>query len=102
MAATDYRVVIQENIQKYNGTYKPDPNPFGVCPTCECALEPNYFVMEEEIVQNGMRFKTGRVKRAVDCLVCPNCLRIECVDDSFDGPWMEKATWNKLHGVPQL
>ena len=99
MAATDYRVVIQENIQKQNGTYKGDTNPFGICGTCGCELEPSYFVEEEEIIQHGVRFKTGRVRRAVDCLVCPNCFRTACVDDSFDGPWMDKNQWKKLHGI---
>lgn len=74
-------------------------NPFGICGTCGCELEPSYFVEEEEIIQHGVRFKTGRIRRAVDCLVCHNCLRTECVDDSFDGPWMDKAQWKKLHGM---
>lgn len=88
-----------KGIQKQNGTYESNANPFGICGTCGCELEPSYFVEEEEIIQHGVRFKTGRVRRAVDCLVCPNCLRTECVDDSFDGPWMDKAQWKKLHGL---
>lgn len=73
--ATDYHAVIQENIQKQNGTYESNANPFGICGTCGCELEPSYFVEEEEIIQHGVRFKTGRVRRAVDCLVCPIQLR---------------------------
>lgn len=36
--ATDYHAVIQENIQKQNGTYESNANPFGICGTCGCEL----------------------------------------------------------------
>ena len=34
--------------------------------------------------------KTGRYRRAVSHIVCTNCGRNICVDDSFDGPWYRK------------
>mgnify|MGYP004625102003 FL=1 len=39
--ATDYHAVIQENIQKQNGTYESNANPFGISGTCGCELEPS-------------------------------------------------------------
>lgn len=61
---------------------------FGVCENCGYQLEPEYFLDEETIVtRDGYLYKTGRVRTAVDYLICPNCLAKYCVDDSFDGPW---------------
>ena len=42
---------------------------------------------EETKVANGIMYKTGRVRRACSHLVCEDCLKNFCVDDTFDGPW---------------
>lgn len=55
---------------------------FGEC-KCGGNLQPVYFTEEER--KKGI--KTGRKRRAVSHLVCENCLRNECIDDSFDGNW---------------
>jgi len=61
---------------------------FGTCPHCGYALEPVYFTEEEyQTTSFGVRYKTGRTRRAVDYLVCEVCGKKQCVDDSFDGPW---------------
>lgn len=57
------------------------------CPKCRSIMFPVWYTEEEEIVENGYRYKTGRKRRAVSHLECPNCLTKECVDDSFDQPW---------------
>lgn len=57
-------------------------NNFGKC-KCGGNLQPVYFMEEERI--KGV--KTGRKRSAVSHLVCEDCLRNECVDDSFDGNW---------------
>ena len=61
---------------------------------CECgvSLEPVFFI-QEEIKENYSpyyQYKTGRARKAIDVLVCPYCLREYCIDDSLDGPWMDK------------
>lgn len=48
---------------------------------------PIWFTEEEEKVVCGCRYKTGRKRRAVSHLECPNCFTKECVDESFDEPW---------------
>lgn len=58
-------------------------SPYGECPDCGGALFPRWF-KEHEFVEG--RF-TGRVRVAVDVLVCTQCMRQVTVDDSFDGPW---------------
>lgn len=60
---------------------------YGNCSKCSAPLEPVWFTEEEYKVENGIMYKTGRKRRAVDYLECPYCLHIETVDDSFDGPW---------------
>lgn len=52
---------------------------YGNCSECGSSLIPVWFIEEE--------YETGRTRKAVDYLFCPNCLNKECVDDSFDGPW---------------
>lgn len=60
---------------------------YGECPKCGAFLEAVWFIEDEYKTLQGMLFKTGRKRRAVDFLVCPYCDHKECVDDSFDGPW---------------
>lgn len=60
---------------------------YGTCPSCSAELEPVWFVEEETKIVGGVLTKTGRKRKACDCLVCPACLHEETVDDTFDGPW---------------
>lgn len=60
---------------------------YGTCKYCKEELVPIYFTEEETRVEHGVMIKTGRKRRAVDCLICPKCLKEYCVDDSFDGGW---------------
>lgn len=58
------------------------------CPKCRNIMIPIWFIEEEEKYVNGYYpYKTGRKRRAVSHLECPNCFTKECVDDSFDEPW---------------
>ena len=60
---------------------------YGYCSKCGADLEPVWFTEKEmKPAQGGMVF-TGRTRRAVAYLECPDCLKKEVVDDSFDGPW---------------
>lgn len=63
---------------------------YGICAECGDELEPVWFTDEEYEVIGGIQCRTGRVRRAVDYLECPCCLKKYCVDDSFDGPWMRE------------
>lgn len=79
--------------------YKEDVD-YGTCSDCGVKLEPVFFIDEEEEISPvypHSRIKTGRTRRAVDYLVCPICLCRECVDDSFDTPWLNrpKEWWIK-------
>ena len=62
---------------------------FGSCSDCGSSLVPIYFEQEEERFDHhfGLYIKTGRKRTAVDVLVCPSCLKEECVDDSLDVEW---------------
>lgn len=61
---------------------------FGECPHCGGKLIPIWFTEEEMIVDEyGHMIKTGRKRRAISHLLCENCLRNQCIDDSFDGDW---------------
>lgn len=66
---------------------KKNKNIYGECCECGAPLEPVWFTEYEYKVIKGHMYKTGRKRIAVDSLVCPYCLHVECVDDSFDGPW---------------
>lgn len=57
---------------------------YGLC-ECESPLEAVWFTEEEIDNHNG--FRTGRIRNAVDYLVCPSCGKRYQVDTSFDGPW---------------
>jgi len=61
---------------------------YGQCPECGADMEAVWFIDEEYKTMYGMQYKTGRKRRAVDYLVCPMCFTKECVDDSYDGPWV--------------
>lgn len=60
---------------------------YGECSNCGAELEAVWFTEYEYKTNQGIMYKTGRKRRAVDYLICPICMRKECVDDSFDGPW---------------
>ena len=60
---------------------------YGECFECGSSLIPVWFIEKEYITKDGIMYETGRTRRAVDYLFCPNCFNKECVDDSFDGPW---------------
>lgn len=60
---------------------------YGQCPECHCDLVPIWFKEKETKIKDGHLYYTGRVRRAVSHLICPECLTPECVDDSFDWPW---------------
>lgn len=62
-------------------------NKFGECRHCGESLVPITFIQNETRIVNGTLIRTGRERIAVDYLTCKNCLRNECVDDSFDGVW---------------
>ena len=63
-------------------------NIYGNCRRCDVPLEAVWFTEEEYVTTNdGHMYKTGRKRKAVDYLICPLCLKVECVDDSFDGNW---------------
>lgn len=59
---------------------------YGYCPRCGAPLSPVWFE-EEEFVEGKF---TGRVRWAVSCLLCKECLLHVTVDDSFDFPWEKK------------
>lgn len=62
-------------------------NRYGYCPECGGDLAPVHFIEEEYKICDGRLYKTGRKRWAVSHLVCTRCLKNQCVDDSFDGPW---------------
>ena len=57
---------------------------YGNCPECGGELRPVWFTEKE---YDRYNIPTGRTRHAVDCLVCKDCMKEYCVDDSFDGPW---------------
>lgn len=62
-------------------------NDYGKCVSCGAGLEPVWFIEEETKIVSGVLIKTGRKRKACDCLACPVCLHEEAVDDTFDEPW---------------
>lgn len=60
-------------------------NKIGLCPKCGYHMEVEQWFEEKEYDKNGIL--TGRTRLSASCLVCPNCLHKECIDDTFDGPW---------------
>lgn len=62
---------------------------YGQCEQCGADLKPIWFTEEEYQIIGGISIKTGRKRRACSHLVCPDCLKNYCVDDSFDGPYYD-------------
>ena len=50
------------------------------CSKCETPLAFDFFIEEEEILNNGKYIKTGRKRTNVNYLYCPNCGKKECID----------------------
>lgn len=62
---------------------------FGFC-ECGGSLLPAWFTEEEYATKGGIRWKTGRYRRACSHLECDACHRKVCVYDTFDGPWQTR------------
>ncbi len=63
-------------------------NRYGKCVECNCELMPSgWFIEREYRTVNGIKTQTSRRRKALESLVCPNCLKEYPVDDSFDEPW---------------
>lgn len=60
---------------------------FGECSLCGARLEAVWFTEYEYNITDGIIYKTGRKRHAVDYLFCPKCNKKFCVDDSFDSCW---------------
>lgn len=64
------------------------PDFYGICDRCCGYLKPVWFTEDEyKITSDGYQYRTGRTRLAVSHLVCEDCLKNFCVDDSFDGKW---------------
>lgn len=53
-----------------------------VCYKCKVQMEPVWF---------KQRRPDGMERLVLDYLICPFCLSIQCVDDSFDGEWYKPS-----------
>lgn len=62
-------------------------NVFGKCPKCGGTLQPVIFEEKETKIINGTMIYTGRKRNAVSHLSCENCMKNECIDETFDGVW---------------
>ena len=72
-------------------------NKYGVCSSCGGTLEPIWFTETEiKTTRDGILYKTGRKRRAVDFLSCTCCFKKYAVDDSFDFPWMNEKEYDKV------
>lgn len=62
---------------------------FGKCPCCGAELEAIWFEEEEEVYEPPIKYirRTGRKRRNIAYLECPECWHKEAVDDSFAGEW---------------
>lgn len=60
---------------------------YGTCDNCGTGLKPVWFKEVEEEYYRGNPTGAYRERKAVSYLICPNCLKEFCVDDSFDEPW---------------
>ena len=74
---------------------------YGICSCCKATLRPEWFTDEEYKYDRGIRYKTGRKRRAIASLNCPVCLKQYPVDDSFDGPWMDNELFEKTYGAQE-
>lgn len=61
-------------------------NVYGEC-VCGNELSPVWFTEYETEKIGGYSYKTGRKRRACSHLICENCGKEYCVDDTFDGEW---------------
>jgi len=57
---------------------------------CDCHELSCEEVWFEEPEYDKHNRKTGRYRKAVSHIVCTNCGKNICVDDSFDSPWYRK------------
>ncbi len=60
---------------------------YGTCDKCGTNLNAIWFIEYESKLVGNSWIKTGRQRRAVSHLCCPECLTNYCVDGSFDGDW---------------
>ena len=63
---------------------------FGKCPVCGAELEAIWFEEEEEVYEPPIKYirRTGRKRRNVNYLECPECWHKEAVDhDSYAEDW---------------
>lgn len=60
---------------------------YGNCDRCNSQLEPIWFTEYEYETYGGTRVKTGRKRKSVSHLICPNCMKNYIVGDSYDGSW---------------
>lgn len=60
---------------------------YGICDQCNYPLKPIWFIEKEYKTNHGHEYPTGRVRKAVDYLICPSCLEKYCIDDTLDDPW---------------
>ena len=66
-----------------------DISVYGICDACNEPLVPVYFT-EKEYDKSGI--PTGRVRKIIDVLSCPSCLRNYCTDgNSFNGQWIRPS-----------
>lgn len=63
---------------------------YGECDRCGAHLMPADWFEEKEYDSNTM-LPTGRIRWAVGYIVCPECGKKYCVDDTFDGKWHYKT-----------
>lgn len=56
---------------------------YGKCRHCGVSLEAVWFT--EKQFSRGC--PTGKTRRNISYLICPNCLKKEAIDDSYATPW---------------
>lgn len=78
---------VAERSRGMSNTLRMKSNDYGICNECGVEYEPVWFTEEEYVTSGGIMVRTGRKRRAVDYLICPCCLKKQCVDDSYDGAW---------------
>ena len=62
---------------------------YGKCPVCGAELEAIWFEEEQEVYEPPIKYirRTGRKRRNIAYLECPECWHKEAVDDSFAEDW---------------
>lgn len=61
----------------------------------EGEFEKVWFEEPEYKTSGGIQVRTGRYRKACSHLVCLECGKNHCVDDSFDGPWYHGKSQRK-------